>query len=524
MNAAAYVRYSSDNQREESIEAQLRAIREYVGREGITIVKVYADEARSATTDNRPEFQHMMLDATTGMFNAVIVHKLDRFSRDRYDSAYYKRLLKKAGVRLISVLERLDDSPESIIMESVLEGMAEYYSRNLAREVMKGMKETAYECKHTGGIPPLGYDVAPDKTYIINLAEAETVKIIFAMYADGMGYGKIIDELNGRGFRTKAGNPFGKNSLHEILKNEKYHGVFVFNKTARKVSDTRNGHKLKDDEEIIRIPGGIPAIVPESTWLSVQNRMSHQLKTKNGAMRAKAVYLLSGRIACGICKGAMVGNQLHAGRNKALYAYYECATRKRTKACDMKPINKDVVESMVIDYLYENLFSPKVIDGAATSFHELIVANLKEVPDFIKTAKKQLADIKRQIDHIVDAIAKGMYSEELKDRMGVLQAQKSILKVRLNEAEHEQKNYLFTEKQIKNYLSKYSRIKDMTQMEKKRAVEVFVDQVVVNHDSIDIHLSFNPYKANKNSRRTTAKQGDSTACGLLADFGFNGKC
>ena len=181
--AAAYARYSSDNQREESIEAQLRAIREYAARSGYEIINEYVDEARSATTDNRPAFQQMIADAD--QFKAIIVHKLDRFSRDRYNSAIYRRQLKKKGVSLVSVLDNLDGSPESIILESVLEGMAEYYSRNLAREVMKGLRETAYKCKHTGGIPPLGYDVLPDKSYTINDREAEEVRLIFKMYAAG---------------------------------------------------------------------------------------------------------------------------------------------------------------------------------------------------------------------------------------------------------------------------------------------------------------------------------------------------
>ena len=135
----------------------------------------YIDEAKSATSDNRPQFKQMVADSKDRDFDYVIVHKLDRFSRDRYDSTVYKRALNKNGVKLISVLENLDDSPESIILESVLEGMSEYYSRNLAREVMKGKMETAYQCKHNGGIPPLGYDVSKDNTYVINPYEAEAV-------------------------------------------------------------------------------------------------------------------------------------------------------------------------------------------------------------------------------------------------------------------------------------------------------------------------------------------------------------
>ena len=266
IRAAAYARYSSDNQREESIDAQLRAIREYCDRNGIRLVKIYTDEARSATTDDRPGFLQMIQDSALGLFDAVIVHKLDRFSRDRYDSAFYKRQLKKNGVRLISVLEPLDDSPESVILESVLEGMAEYYSRNLAREVMKGMRETALQCKHTGGKPPLGYNVAPDGTYVINEQEAKAVRMIFEMYAAGKGYSEIINKLNQEGYKTQTGRPFGKNSIHDILKNEKYRGVYIFNRTERKINGKRNHHKSKSEDEIIRIEGGMPRIIDDETW------------------------------------------------------------------------------------------------------------------------------------------------------------------------------------------------------------------------------------------------------------------
>lgn len=136
--AVAYARFSSDNQRQESIDAQVRAINEYCSKHDIQLVKIYADAAQSATTDKREQFLEMMNDLKKKAFDYIIVHKLDRFSRDRYDSAYYKKLIKDNGVTLISVTEQIDNSPESVILESILEGMAEYYSKNLAREVRKG--------------------------------------------------------------------------------------------------------------------------------------------------------------------------------------------------------------------------------------------------------------------------------------------------------------------------------------------------------------------------------------------------
>ena len=236
---AQYARFSSYNQRSESIDAQIRAMNQFCKQNHWQVVSTYTDEARSATTDNRPQFQQMIADSGKGLFDIVLVHKLDRFSRDRYDSAIYKKKLKKNHVRLCSVLERMDDSPESIMMEAVLEGMSEYYSRNLAREVMKGMNETALQCKHTGGCPPLGYDLDENRHLIVNESEAQAVRIIFQMFADGHGYTTIIDYLNAHGYKTKRGKMFGKNSLYEILNNEKYTGVFVFNKAAARTDGKR---------------------------------------------------------------------------------------------------------------------------------------------------------------------------------------------------------------------------------------------------------------------------------------------
>ena len=203
LNVAIYGRYSSNNQRDESIEGQTRAILEYCKRKNYNVVSEYYDRAKSATTDKRPEFQKMIKDSENGYFDIVLVHKLDRFARNKYDSALYKKKLKNNGVKVVSVTENLDDSPESIILESVIEGMAEYYSKNLAREVMKGLKENAYQCKHNGGTPPLGYDVNIEKKYIINKTEAKAVELIFQMYLDDYTSGDMIRKLNGYGFRTK---------------------------------------------------------------------------------------------------------------------------------------------------------------------------------------------------------------------------------------------------------------------------------------------------------------------------------
>lgn len=318
VRAVIYARFSSDNQREESIDAQVRAIHDYAKKNSVIVVREYIDKAKSAMTDNRPEFLQMISDSARCDFDLVLVHKLDRFARNRLDSIGYRMELKKNDVSLISVLEYLDnESPESLILESVLEAMAEYYSKNLAREVNKGMKENALKGKHTGGLPPLGYDVDPKtKKLVINNKEAEAVRLIFKMINTGNGYSKIIDELNRRGYKTKTGKEFGHNSLSSMIRNEKYTGVNIFNKLKSKDHrGRRNGNAYKDIQEIIRVEGAITPIVSPEEFQITQMKIKSR-KHSRAASNAKEVYLLSGKIVCGECNGSYAGNRKFAGRSK----------------------------------------------------------------------------------------------------------------------------------------------------------------------------------------------------------------
>lgn len=185
--AVGYCRFSSDSQREESIDAQLRAIRDFCKQNNYDLIKVYKDEGISGTsTKDRESFLQLIEDSKKNMFDYVIVHKFDRFARNRYDHAIYEKILNDNKVKLLSVLERLNDSPESVILKSVLTGMNEYYSLNLSREIKKGLNENALKAMHTCGIPPLGYDLDENRRYIINEKEAEAVRLIFSLAADGM--------------------------------------------------------------------------------------------------------------------------------------------------------------------------------------------------------------------------------------------------------------------------------------------------------------------------------------------------
>ena len=286
MNGVIYARYSSDNQREESIEGQIRECMEFAERQGITVIGNYIDRALSAKTDDRPDFQRMIKDSTKQLFDVVIVWKLDRFSRNRYDSAYYKMLLKKSGVKVISAKENISDRPEGILLESMLEGYAEFYSAELSEKILRGLKENALKCKYNGGALPLGYTTDKEQHYTINATTAPVVQEIFALYADGVTVKEICDMMNERGIRTQYNNPFNKNSLHRMLKNRRYIGEYIYRDTV--------------------IPGGIPAIIPVKLFDRVQERLE---KNKKAPAREKAEvnYLLTTKLYCGKCGAFMVG-------------------------------------------------------------------------------------------------------------------------------------------------------------------------------------------------------------------------
>lgn len=484
--AAFYGRYSSDNQRTESIDAQKRAAEEYAARNNIKIVKVYVDEAKSATSDKRPQFQQMIKDSALGIFDNIIVHKLDRFSRDKYDSAVYKRKLKANGVKLISILENLDGSPESVILESVIEGMAQYYSANLAREVMKGMKETAFQCKHTGGQPPLGYDVNSEKKYIINEVEAEIVRKIFDMYINGYSYAQIIDYLNERGWKTKVGNTFGKNSIYSILDNEKYSGIYIFNRSSKKDAfGKRNSHLFKDESEVIRIEGGMPALVSKEIFQKTREMMISRKKAP-GANKAKETYLLTGLIFCGDCGSAMQGNRRNA-KDKPRYVSYRCGSRMQKRDCDNKEIRKEYIEEFVLSELEKNILNDKAVPILVEKINKHIQEQAGSDKESVEVMLKELEDIEKQINNIVSAIMQGFAHEEFKTKMDDLKDKKVKLEVAIKEQESRSQAPKIAEEQVKQLFSMFREFVTQRNIpECKKFIQNYVDKVIVYKDHVEV--------------------------------------
>ena len=253
MKAVIYARYSCDNQREESIEGQLRECKAFAERKGFKLVGTYIDRAMSAKTDNRPEFQRMIKESANELFDVVIVWKLDRFARNRYDSAHCKATLRKNGVKVISATEVISEGAEGIILESVLEGYAEYYSAELSEKVIRGMTDNALKCQYNGGSLTIGYTIDENKHYQLDTLVAPFIKEAFEMYSSGKMVKDIVKYLNDNGVRSGKGKPITKTSATSMLSNVKYKGQY----------------KYRD----IIIDGGVPRIVSDALFNKVQERL-----------------------------------------------------------------------------------------------------------------------------------------------------------------------------------------------------------------------------------------------------------
>jgi site-specific DNA recombinase len=486
LRVALYARFSSDNQRSESIDAQVRAMTKYCKENNLKIVATYIDKAKSAMTDKRPFFQDLILDAKKHIFDAVLVHKLDRFSRNRYDSAMYKRELSKSGIKVYSVLERLDDSPESVMMESLLEGMSEYYSKNLAREVMKGMNETARQCKHLGGLSPLGYDIGEDRKLVINEREAEAVRMIFTLYDLGHGYQYIINMLNENNYLTKLGRPFGKNSIYTILMNEKYSGVYVFNKSESKdFANQRNTHAYKQDEHIIRIPGGCPKIVERELFERTQQKMQDN-KHHSGRYKAKVSYMLSGKVRCGICGKMLYGNNRFSGRNKTQYITYRCPTSKHH--CDNKEISQPYLENYVIEIIKKTFLNKETLTKCLARINSYIDIQQGDLGNKIAEYKAKLVTVNKAISNITAAIEGGMLIDNFIERVNELEEEKFILesKISKNPSSYAGK---YDIENVDSMLEIYKDcMKDLKSKKCKKFVQDMVQEILVYRDKAVITL------------------------------------
>lgn len=461
--AVAYARYSSAGQRDVSIEQQLREIHAFAAREGYTIVHDYADHARSGfkNTSARAAFQAMMAAAEKGGFDTVISWKVDRFGRNREESALYKGRLRRFGVRVLYAMEPIPEGSAGVLLEGMLEATAEWYSRQLSENVRRGMRDNARRCMYNGA-RILGYQPGPDGRYIIHEEEAAVVRNIFDLYRSGWAAARIAEQLNNQGVTTTYGRPFQAQRILKIVGNERYTGVYIFGD--------------------IRIPGGMPVIISESDFKEAQ---AMRKKTARHVEQGVTDYLLTGKAFCGLCGAAMVGDS-GTSKTGTRHYYYSCQSHKARKDCPKRSHQKEALENLVIDFVLDHVLSDAEIDRIADAVMQAQQEETKKSP--LPAMEAEHREVVKKIENINRAIAAGIWSSSTSVMLKELEDAAETLRVSIETLRYSQAQLLDRDRVI-FFLRRFTGGDRQDPLLRRHIIETFINAVYVYDDHLMIVIN-----------------------------------
>ena len=458
--AVAYARYSSAGQRDVSIEQQLADIRAIALREGYTLVHEYADHARSGFKNAaaRTAFQTMMSAAESGAFDTLIVWKVDRFGRNREESAVFKGRLRRHGVRVLYAMEPIPEGSAGVLLEGMLEATAEWYSRQLSENVTRGMTDNAHRCLYNG-TRIIGYSRGPDGRYALNAEEAAIVRHIFGLYTSGLSAARICRQLNAHGVKTSRGCSWTPESLLRVISNERYTGVYIWGD--------------------VRVPGGMPAIIDQAAFEEAQ-RMKK--KTARHVEQGAVDYLLTGKAFCGHCGAAMIGDS-GTSKDGTRHYYYSCQSRKARKGCSKRSLQKDYLESRVIDFVLDHVLSDDEIGKTADAIMALQESEMKSSP--LAAMESEYAEVKKKIDNINDAIAAGIWNSSTSARLKALEDEAETLRVSVETLRYSQAQLLDRDR-VLFFLHRFTKGDRNDPLLRRHLIDTFINAVYVFDDRLDI--------------------------------------
>ena len=461
--AVIYARYSSDSQTEQSIEGQLRVCKEYAEKNGYEVVATYIDRAMTGTNDNRPDFQRMIKDSFNKKWQYVLVYKFDRFSRDKYQSTLHKHTLKQNGVKVISAMENIPDTPEGIILESLLEGMNQYYSAELSQKVKRGQFESLEKGTFLGGTMLYGYKVN-NKIIEINEEQAYIVRKIFTAYANGKTAIQIADMLKNDNILNNQGRLFCANSIMNLLKNKKYTGLLEY------------GDYIKENY--------YPRIIDDNTFEIVSKRITDN-KRSPARMKAYCLYRLSGKLYCGHCKSLMTGESGTSKQGK-IHHYYKCFGKKKHNGCDKKSVKKEELENLVVALVLQHILAEdKILDtieGVTSAYNESVKQSTE-----LSILKQEQAQNEKYINNILTAIKNGIFSETTQKELIKLESRQTELKEAILVQEALQQNKLSKE-QVLFFFKQFIQEELSDEEAKTSIIDTLVYKVVLYDDKIRIIL------------------------------------
>jgi len=492
--AVAYCRYSSLQQREESIVRQLESIKGYCDRNNLELVEEYIDEAQSGTSDRRDGFQRMIDDAENSRWDFIVVYKNDRFSRDVANSMHYKKLLSKLGIRVLSVIEDFDESsPEGNLFGLMTMGLSQFYVENLKRESFAGIMQNARRCMSTGGTPPLGYDLDEELKMVINEREAESIRYMFDLAIEGYAYKDIALKLNEKGYRTKTGKLFTAN-LYDYLRNRKYIGEYVYNRASKRDKNgSRNNHRRKPESEIVRIPGGVPQIVDERIFFTQQRKMDAR-KGRFFAKSSKGKYLLTGVITCSNCGKSIGGMVGYGGRDKKPRVRYRCHSKTVDPKCNVRDINATYYEKFVTGLIDDMLLTKNkknlvnLINESMDGFKEFLNTKLEGLDKTIEYNAAIVTELTERVTRVRSS-ADRVLQEQINEYMDIVIGHKNEKMFYLEDLKALEKCYL---KDIESRLHYFKEIQRQPE-KKQQLIRRLVSRIYQGNDFIKVNFRLNAF-------------------------------
>ncbi len=477
---ALYARVSSDRQDVDlSIAAQLRALRDYAQKNGYIVFREYVDEAESGRIADRPEFRKM-IDAAAkanGPFREILVWKFSRFTRKREHAVAFKSMLRRKGVRVVSITEHADDTPTGKLMEAIIESVDEFYSENLAQEVTRGMRESASRGFWVTSYAPFGYNRVmvqdgPKKrpTLQPDPDASRIVKRIFDLAEAGSGMTDITRTLNDEGILSPKGKLWGKTSVHTILINESYTGTLVW------------GTHSKDNAEPVRVEKAFPAIVTKAQFSGVNKLMHSRAPKQSHPRRVGSTYLLSGLVKCKACNRALSGQDAKSGQ----FAYYVCQSiMKRGKdACDTPRLNARRFEELVVDKIRSNILTEGSITELVKVVDEEMDGIAQDQRKRLRIIEDELEDVKRRLGRIWNVIeTSDLDMADASDRIKEHRERKERLEDAAADARailSERRAHLDDVKTISAYAKDMRDFLNESELTERRAfIESFVKEIIV---------------------------------------------
>lgn len=459
--AVIYARYSSSNQREESIEGQIRICTEYAKKKGYKITNQYIDRAMTGKNDNRPAFRQMLNDSDKGMFDVLLVYKTDRFARNRYDSAIHKTRLKKNKVQIEYAAEQIPNDSTAVLIEGFLENLAEYYSVNLSENTKRGKYENALKKKSNGGVTPIGYKRI-DGSLVIDEEKAPIIRFIFQNYIDGISYANIIKNT-----RERYGIKLSMSGLKLILQNEVYTGKYIYNTYDGETFTYEDNHE---------------PIVSQETFEKAKEKRLKNKRSPN-AGKGKRKYALSGLINCGECGGHIIVSHSYKNGEPAFFRLY-CLNRKEHKNCNNPTRKMEIVENAVIEAIKNKILDRKTIKTLAEKACSLQEDNSL---DKLKELQTELKNVQKSKNNIIAAIEQGIITPTTKDRLQELEHLESDLQVKIaTEKKSENKN--LTAPEIEKFLKKYCSGNMQDETFRFELTHTFVKEILLFKNRFEITL------------------------------------